>query len=332
MLLPAGAPLVPLYRPEVALDSAIPSVAVQMGLTQLGTFDQRQGSQWLLNGNGWLPAAWVRALGAHDNIQQSGGATPRFDGNLEGGQAGHDVFARDGEGDRQDHIGLFVGYTHANGAVNGSVGGFNNARAGTLDSHADSVGAYWTHVTASHAYLDVVLMGTWFRTNVDSIQNFQNAARGRSASLSLETGVPVTLTSHLMLEPQAQLIAQHISTDGFQDPVSTVAFQTINAVTGRAGARLLGRFSGDTQAWEPYLKFNLWRNFHRQYDTVFADADAIPANLASTAVEFGGGVSATLTRHISFYGDASYLHNIDGLHRRGAVGDVGLRVLWGGGP
>jgi outer membrane autotransporter protein len=321
---------VSLYRPEVALDSAIPSVAMEMGLTQLGTFDQRQGSQWSLQGEGWLPAAWVRVLGAHDDIQQSGGATPRFDGNVEGAQIGHDVFARAGDSGQQDHVGLFLGYTHANGAVNGSVGGFDDARAGTLDSHADSVGAYWTHVGASHAYVDVLLMGTWFRTNVDSIQAFQNAARGRSASASVETGVPVPLTAHLLLEPQAQLIAQRISTDGFHDPVSSVAFQTINAVTGRAGARLLGRFSSDAQTWEPYLKFNLWRNFHRQYDTVFADADAIPANLASTAIEFGGGVSATLSRHVSAYVDASYLHNIDSLHRRGALGDLGLRVAWGG--
>ena len=319
-----------LYRPEVALDSAIPAVIVDMGLAQLGTFDQRQGSQWLLDGRDSTPDGWARVLGVHDNAQQSGGATPRFDGNLAGAQIGHDVFARDGEHDQHDHLGLFVGYTHANGWVNGSVGGFANARAGNVHAHADSVGGYWTHVSASQAYVDVVLMGTWSRTRVQSIQAFQNSTRGRSASASVESGVPVSLTSHLMVEPQAQLIMQHISTDGFQDPVSRVDFRSTNAVTGRMGARLLGHFGGDTQAWEPYLKLNLWRNFHRNYDTVFG-GDAIATNLAGTALEFGGGVSAELSRRISVYGDASYLHNIDNLHRRGATADLGLRILWGGG-
>lgn len=320
----------PLYRPEVALDSAIPSVAMQMGVTQLGTFDQRQGSQLLLDGDGWMPDAWVRVLGAHNNQQQSGSATPRFDGNLEGAQVGHDVFVHESENGQRDHFGMFVGYTHANGSVYGNVDGFDNARAGILHSNGDSVGAYWTHVTAARAYIDVVVMGTWFHTHVDSIQDFENATRGSSVSASLEGGVPIMLTSRLALEPQAQAIFQHINTDGFQDPVSMVAFHSTNAVTGRLGGRLLGRFSNGTQTWEPYLKLNLWRNFHRDYNTVFGSEDVIPANLASTAMELGGGVSATLTPRLSVYGDASYLHNIDNLHRRGATVNLGLRMLWGG--
>jgi outer membrane autotransporter protein len=329
---PAGDPPTALYRPEVALDSSIPSVAAQMGLLQLGTFDQRQGGQLMANGDGWVPAGWVRVLGSHNDQQQSGGATPRFDGNMEGAQVGHDVFVFDGEGGQSDHLGLFLGYTHVSGAVNGSVDGFDDVRAGDLRSHGDSVGAYWTHITASQAYIDAVLMGTWFNTSVNSIQGFQNNTRGRSISASLETGKPIPLGSHLSLEPQAQVIMQHIQTDGFQDPVSTVNFNPINAVTGRVGARLLGDFSQDVQHWQPYLKLNLWRNFHRDYNTVFAGTDAIPTNLASTALEFGGGVSAKLTQHISLYGEASYLHNIDSLHRRGAMGDLGVRILWGGPP
>lgn len=318
----------PLYRPEVALDSAIPSVIAQMGLVQLGTFDQRQGGQLLINGDGWAPAGWVRVLGSHDDEQQSAGAAPRFDGNMEGAQAGHDIYALGDEDGQRDHVGLFVGYTRADGSVDGSVDGFDDARAGDLRSHGDSIGAYWTHITASGAYIDAVLMGTWFNTSVNSIQGFQNNTHGHSVSASLETGKPIALTAHLSLEPQGQVVIQHINTDGFQDPVSTVAFNATNAVTGRVGARLLGDFSNNAQRWQPYLKLNLWRNFHRDYDTVFAGADAIPANLASTALEFGGGVSAILTNHIDLYAEASYLHNIDSLHRRGALGDLGVRIRW----
>jgi outer membrane autotransporter protein len=300
-----------------------------MGVVQLGTFDQRQGGQLLINGNGWVPAGWARVLGSYNDQQQSGGATPRFDGNLDGAQAGHDVYAFGGDDNQRDHLGLFVGYMRANGSVNGSVDGFDNAHAGDLRSHGDSVGAYWTHITASNAYIDAVLMGTWFNTNVNSIQGFQNTTHGRSISASLETGKPIAVTEHLSLEPQGQVIMQHITTDGFQDPVSTVTFNPTNAVTGRVGARLRGDFGNDAQQWQPYLKLNLWRNFHRDYNTVFADTDTIPANLASTSLEFGGGVSATLTQHISLYGEASYLHNIDSLHRRGAMGDLGIRIRWG---
>lgn len=311
------------------MDSAIPAVAMQMGVTQLGTFDQRQGGQLLLDGDGWMPAGWARVLSTHNNQQQSGGATPRFDGNIEGAQVGHDIFVHESENGQGDHFGAFVGYTHANGLVDGSDDGFSNVRAGGLHINGDSVGAYWTHVTEARAYIDVVLMGTWFHTHVDSSQHFDDAMHGSSFSASLEGGVPIALTSHLALEPQAQAIFQHITMDGFQDPVSSVAFSSINAATGRLGGRLLGRFSNETQTLEPYLKLNLWRNFHRNYNTVFAGEDVVPANLASTAVELGGGVSATLTPRLSVYGDASYLRNIDSLHRRGATANLGLRLLWG---
>lgn len=302
-----------------------------MGLIQLGTFDQRQGGQLLVNGDGWAPAGWARVLGSHNDQQQSGGAMPRFDGNLEGAQVGHDVFAFSGESGQRDHLGLFLGYTRANGSVHGNVGGFDDIRAGDLRSHGDSIGAYWTHITASNAYIDAVLMGTWFNTSVNSIQGFQNNTHGRSISASLETGKTIALGSWLSVEPQAQVIMQHITTDGFTDPVSTVTFNPTNAVTGRIGARLLGDVSNGPQHWQPYLKLNLWRSFHRDYNALFG-TDAISTNLASTALEFGGGVNATLSDHVSVYGEASYLHNIDSLHRRGAMGDVGIRILWGGAP
>ncbi|WP_267224116.1 autotransporter outer membrane beta-barrel domain-containing protein [Dyella silvae] len=324
-----GDPPTPLYRPEVALDSVIPAVNVQVGLLQLGTYDQRQGGQLLATGNGWVPAGWVRVLGYSDHQQQGGaGAQPQFDGHMDGAQVGHDIYARESDSGQRDRIGFFIGYLHTSGDVSGSVVGFPDARAGTLRGHADSAGAYWTHLFPSDAYVDAVLLGTWSHTEVNSIQGFDNRTHGTTVAASLETGLPLRLTDYLTLEPQAQVIMQHLTTDGFTDPVSTVSFEPTNAVTGRIGARLVGDFHDAKQIWQPYLKLDLWRNFHRDYNTVFGGVDDIPTNLASTALEAGGGVSARLSEHLSLYGEASYLRNTDAWHRRGTQGDIGLHVRW----
>jgi hypothetical protein len=60
--------LVPFFRPAAAVYAAIPGVARQMGLQILGTFHDRAGEQSLVNGNGpngdgLLPAGWVRGFG-----------------------------------------------------------------------------------------------------------------------------------------------------------------------------------------------------------------------------------------------------------------------------
>jgi outer membrane autotransporter protein len=324
-----GDPPTPLYRPEVALDSAIPAANVQVGLLQLGTYDQRQGGQLLATGNGWVPAGWVRVLGYNDNQQQGGaGAQPRFDGHMDGAQAGHDVYARESDNGQRDRVGVFIGYLHTSGDVYGSVAGFPDARAGTLRGDANSVGAYWTHLFPNNAYVDAVLLGTRSHTDVNSIQGFDSRTHSTTVAASLETGLPLRLTDYLMLEPQAQVIMQHLTTNGFTDPISTVSFEPTNAVTGRIGARLLGDFHDAQQIWQPYLKLDLWRTFHRDYSTVFGGIDDIPTNLASTALEAGGGVSARLSEHISLYGEASYLRNMDAWHRRGEEGDIGLNVRW----
>jgi outer membrane autotransporter protein len=247
---------------------------------------------------------------------------------MDGAQAGHDVYAHETDSGQRDRVGIFIGYLHTNGDVNGSVVGIPDARAGTLRGDADSVGVYWTHLFPNNAYVDAVLLGTWSHTEVHSVQDFNNRTHGTTVAASLETGLPLRLSDHLTLEPQAQAIMQHLDNGGFTDPISTVAFEPTNAVTRRIGARLVGDFHASQQIWQPYLKLDLWRNFHRVYNTVFGGIDDIPTNLASTALEAGAGVTAQLSDHIGLYGEASYLRNTDAWHRRGTEGDIGLRVRW----
>ncbi|WP_217343173.1 autotransporter outer membrane beta-barrel domain-containing protein [Rhodanobacter sp. C01] len=327
---PAGDPPTPLFRPETALDSNIPALTKQMGLTQLGTFDERQGGQLLVTGDGLVPAAWVRVIGLHNDQAQQGATASRFDGDLNGVQAGHDLYAREGDDGDRDHIGAFIGYTHASGQVDGNVAGFPDTRTGDLSVDANSIGAYWTHIGPANGYVDAVLMETWLRTSIDSIQGFHNSTDGKLFTASLEGGKPLQLGQRLTLEPQMQVIWQHINTDTFQDPVSSVAFTPTNAITGRIGLRLQSNIVHGEQVWQPYLKANFWRDFNRTYNTVFAGMDNIPTNLASTAFEFGGGISAHLTRHVSLFGEVSYLTNLDAVHRRGVEGNLGLRIVWGG--
>jgi outer membrane autotransporter protein len=314
----------------VALDSEILAVAQQIGLAQLGTFHDRQGDQILVTGADWVPAGWARVIGLYTNQAQSGAADSSFHGNIAGAQAGHDIYAQENDGGQRDHLGVLIGYTHADGHVDGSVGGFLDTRAGNLSINANSAGVYWTHIGSAGGYTDTVIMANWFNATTDSIQNLHNDTHGKSFTVSLEGGKPFQLGDQLKLEPQAQMIWQRISADAFQDPVSSVAFTSSNAFTGRLGLRLEGDFLHNGQVWQPFLNANIWRNFSGTYNTIFAGTDAIPTYRASTAFELSGGVAAQVTKAVSLFSGVSYVTNLDGVHRRTVQGNFGVRIVWGG--
>ncbi|TGV73040.1 autotransporter domain-containing protein, partial [Mesorhizobium sp. M2D.F.Ca.ET.145.01.1.1] len=75
------------------------------------------------------------------------------------------------------------------------------------------------------------------------------------------SGYPIALAQGWTLEPQAQLIWQHLSLDDTKDRFSSVSFDSDGSVTGRLGARLQGEASVNGIALQLYLKANIWHDF-----------------------------------------------------------------------
>lgn len=319
---------VTLYRPEVALYSAVPIVVRSIGLAQLGTFNDRQGDTTLLTRDNGSQASWGRAFGQNTRQRLRGDADPQFDGTVSGLQLGHDFIARTTDSGARDRAGLLAGYTRGSGDVSGMSSGYADAAVGRLSVEGYSVGVYWTHIAASGWYSDAVLMGTRFK--VDALSTLARGGRphGSTVSASLESGYPIALGEHATLEPQAQLIWQRSTIDDFYDGVSAIRFTRDNAITARLGARLEGRFGAEAAQWRPYLKANLWHTFGGTGDVLLGTAASVGTRRNASALEVGVGVTGALNKPVAVYAGLSYIGAIGITEQKGVQGQLGMRVRW----
>ncbi|WP_306306738.1 autotransporter family protein [Nitratireductor aquibiodomus] len=320
---------VPLYRPEVAAYSTVPPVLQHLAASTLGTFHERRGSQpFLRNGDTVLPASWSRLFGQTVESKWGGTVAPGFDGNLLGFQLGQDLIGRESHSGHIDRAGIFISHARMNGDTTGQAIGWNDVAVGELDIHGTSLGGYWTHVAPNGWYLDGVVTGTWFGGEARSNAGEAIEVDGTGVAASVETGYPVALNDRWRLEPQAQLIWQHLSLDDQSDRFSTVTFETDDVVTGRLGIRLAGDFQADDgQSLKPYFKANLWHTFSAEHSLGFG-GDAVATELNGTSLELGAGLVANLTKQVGLFATADYTTNIGGEKTQIVEANLGLSITW----
>ena len=173
---------------------------------------------------------------------------------------------------------------------------------------------------------------------------YQGAANTQFASLStdgfgfissLETGYPIRLPMFgpgFVLEPQAQIVWQHVSFDDANDGLGEVALGTTSGASGRIGLRGKWTFVGDSgEVWQPYVRANLWRDWGAQATTVFSGADLVPLLEQATRLQLGGGLSVRMNANVSLYANADYQFAVgdsDGGRRDGVRGAAGVRYTW----
>jgi len=327
----AGSEPLALYRPEVALYSAVPAVARQLGIVSLGTFHDRNGEQSLLTSQRDVSAGWARIFGGRESQQWSGAAAPAFDGSFSGVQSGIELLGRDSDTGHRDRIGLLASYGRANGRVSGFSGGgweIQNTPVGSLSLDATSLGAYWTHVGPSGWYVDAVTAHVWYTGSPFSVQGLQAATNGTGIIASIESGVPIAIAPNLTLEPQAQLIYQNLALDPSQDAISRIDYRRSDALTGRLGGRLVATNRTASALLQPYLKVNVWHDFAGTDSLVFAASDFITTQRRATAYEVGGGVTARLSQAVAVFAAAGYIGNLDRNNRETIQGNVGVRLTW----
>ena len=260
--LPPG--LYPIIGPEIATCGVVQPIARQLGITTLGTMHERAGNT-LLNANagtlcpadGGVPAraptdclsaGWGRVLGQQIDNHYRAFADPRASGQVLGFQTGLDLWRGEWMPGHRDAAGLYVGYANANVDVSGLVTneaatGYVLRHTGGLNLNAWSGGAYWTHYGPNDWYLDAVVQATRYE-GAAATQFARLETTGFGFVSSLETGYPVRLPMFgpgFVLEPQAQIVWQHVSFDDANDGLGAVALGTTSGTSGRIGVR--GRWS-----------------------------------------------------------------------------------------
>lgn len=318
----------PMYRPEVPIFTALPGVARRLNMAMLGTFDERVGNQSLLYGDSGRPSAWGRLIGQNTKISIGGSLSPDYDGSTTGLQTGMDFYRRAHDNGSQDRIGAFFAYGHSHGEVSGFALGQEDYDAGTLDFNAYAVGVDWTHLHRSGWYTDAVLMGTEYDGTPSSNRGVSAKISGYAVTASLEGGYPFALGGSLTLEPQAQLVWQHLNFNTTHDRFSSIAYGTPDAVLARIGLRLAGAFSIGRYAFKPYATANLWQEFVGTDKTTFADKALTSGGSNSTTAEFTVGVVTPLTQRVGLWANVSYLTSVAGPYRQSWRGTGGVRVAW----
>ncbi len=214
---------------------------------------------------------------------------------------------------------------------------------GTLGLNAYSVGGYWTHYGPGGWYIDAVVQGTIYGGNaeaqfstLDFTSNFSTKlpTTGTGVITSLEAGYPVALPMlgpRFILEPQAQILWQHVAFGQNSDDLEIVNLGSTSGVTGRLGLRAQWTIAGaNDQVWQPYGRVNFWRAWGGNAATSFGNsAVLVPLVEQATWGEVAAGVTFKYTQQLSYYAQFGYqfaLTNNTGIS--GFIGDIGLRYTW----
>lgn len=325
---PAPGQSIVLYRIEVPAYSVVPPAAALLALDSLGSFHERQGEQSLLRERGVLPAGWARTFGSHGRQQWAGAAIPNLSSNISGYQVGHDLFATLGDSGYRQHAGLFVGNARLDGKVRGFALGFDDTPSGNIRLRADNLGAYWTVVSPTGAYLDLVAMSTRFEGRSRSERGYTLDLDGHGVAVSLEAGYPLRLTEQWLLEPQVQVVGQKIKLDTARDPVSKVAFHSEHYWRTRLGVRLKGEYRVGGTPVEPYVRANLRHMLDGEDAVTFDDIDTLRSQHRATQATLGVGLAARLSDDVSLYLNTDYARSLDSQPQESLQGSLGLRISW----
>ncbi|HKE95820.1 MAG TPA: autotransporter outer membrane beta-barrel domain-containing protein, partial [Povalibacter sp.] len=330
-------PTLPDYRPEVSLDTAVPSMALNDGLLLVGSLHERVGDEMLLQRTGEAggpSGVWTRLIGQDSRWHAETGGIyadgPSFANRTFAVQAGLDLYRNERRSGHRDYLGVQA----SAGTDDGRVDHRDGSLAGRVDANAQSLGAYWTHFGPRGWYVDTVLLGTWHDIDTTSASMYALSTDGFFTSASLESGYPLHLHDGWSVEPQAQVIWQEGDLDDASDTAAEVRFSNIDSLTARIGARVartwsLGATAADGQM-SVWALANVWREFESNARTEFSAEDGfVPfhSDLRGTWGEIGAGMSVQVTDKLSAYWTVGYQRGFDdGI--RSFNGNVGVRVNW----
>jgi outer membrane autotransporter protein len=339
--LPPG--MYPDIGPEIATYSVVQPLARQLGLTMLGTMHERIGDTLTDAGggtssNGVAQSAWARVFGEQIDNRYRTYTDARANGQTIGVQTGLDLWRGSFLPGHRDTAGVYFAYGNSNVDVDGLV---TNAQAtgyvlsgtGSVNLNAYSGGAYWTHYGPGGWYIDAILQGTHYDGDATT-QYARLPLSGTEIATSLESGYPfrLPLGPGFILEPQAQIIWQHVGLSEENDGLGTVDPGSTSGVTGRLGVRGEWTIEGaNGQVWQPYVRANLWRDWGAQATTVYSGADQVPLKQQFTRMDFAAGVTVKLATRLSLYGQFGYgfsINNSASGSQKGVWGDIGGRYVW----
>jgi autotransporter family porin len=335
-------PVTPVYRPEVSLYTALPSMALRFGWTTLDNLHERMGEQEQLRDrqdlrdHSYLNALWVRVLGEDGDVRGASQGiyegSPKYDYNTMAIQAGTDVYAAEHDNGQRDHAGVYLG----TGRIRSDVTNYDGTPAGEDVVRGQLLGLYWTHFWTNGAYLDAVTQGTWSQWSARSTGRMELRHKSAGGAASLEGGYPFHDDTQVW-EPQAQLIYQKVRDGHSGDAAALVRFSDATSLVGRLGLRW-----ANTWTLEPtrddirrqltgWLRLNVWKEFRGNPTTAFSSADGdVPfdGDIKGTWWQLNGGTTWQMDANTSLYANVGYQKGFGSRGFRAWDGKIGVRWNW----
>ena len=323
----------PLYRQEVSLYTAVPSMALSYGQNLMDNLQERSNQDVLPDAH--ENGSWARVIAKHDS--RDGGAYgiygnkgPSYRDDMFTLQAGVDLYR--GQNDAgSDVSGVYI----ALGQIAGNVRNFDGNNAGHNQLQNVTVGTYWTHFGPSGWYADAVMQGTRYSIKASSTRMASLKTDGVGVAASLEGGYPIPLGKGWVFVPQAQLVYQAISFNDASDVASSVYFDNAHALAGRVGTEakkswFFGSDPARPKLMSTWVRVDLWREFMANPGVAFSTPTTpviFHSDLKRSWVGLRTGISSQLARNVFVYGSAGYDVDING-RSNGYSGKVGVRINW----
>jgi outer membrane autotransporter protein len=356
--LPPG--VYPIIGPELATYGVVQPLARQLGLSILGTLDDRVGDTSQPDGCAvasaappnalpkprptpgpcplFAPSVWGRFFGQTIDNRYQAFADPRASGNMGGFQGGIDLLRGSLIAGHYERAGLYGAYGDVNADVEGLVTNpaataYVLTHTGSMNLTAWSAGGYWTHVGPGGWYLDAALQGTWYGGSA-STQFARLNTDGTGFIASVEGGYPFSwpqLGPGFVIEPQGQILWQKVSFRHDYDGLGDVALGDTTGPSGRIGLRTKWTVAtAGGQVWQPYLRANLWRDWGAEANTVYSGTDVVPLVAQATMLELGGGLTGQLNANVSVFANVDYEFAVGSGDdkRNGVRGAFGARYTW----
>lgn len=359
----------PNIRAEVPVYMAAPALAGKLGLAMLGTYHDRVGEdysdvlllprqqkeEWCGSGKKkyrcpvaaetygkTLLAGWARLFGetgfvgygakgsAHGRLDKFYRNGPSYDYDLSGFQAGMDLYRKEHASGIRDIAGVYIGYGNIDADIQAVYGG----KAGTMSMDAYSFGAYWTRKGPSGWYIDAVTQGTIF-DDIEgvSIEGTRMKTHGWAFTASLESGYPFALGSDWTIEPQAQLIYQHISLNDSHDQYGRVVYGGTDMFYSRIGGRLTKDWTlSNGHKVTTWARANLWHTFgddgNTSFPTIAGGEGTLKTKLGGAWGQIGLGVSGLVSSNMRAFASGDYNMALGTGRGHSLTGRVGIKYVW----
>lgn len=327
-------PISPNYRSEIGLYPVLPAMTLLYGQTLVDTLHQRVGQgKWpedRVTGQDSAKRIWGRIVGLHGERDRINSKrffrSSNYDYNFGLMQIGGDLFKRETEKGRRDHVGIYGAFGRGTGNVQRP-----HLFLGNNEFTAFSIGGYWTLYSTKEAYIDTVIQGTrYYDVSSESYRMLPLTTNGWGFVGSIEGGYPFVIKPHWILEPQIQGIYETVALRDGRDAAAVIQFNNTESVVGRLGARLAHKRSinEDSKILTTWFRPNLWYQFKGNPVAAFSSAHGfIPfqSQLEGTTLELNLGTTLDLPKNLSLYANGSYGVGLN-MHLTTYDGRVGFKV------